>query len=149
MSSASSPKKSIESSGAAVSKLSSQQRPVSEKPPPVPVKRKKKVEKSFENLMGQTKMDLKRAKLDETPVVVTKPPIPPKPDRLKLQQSNQNSAHAKDIQNRTLLKLKRKTEETNQAMVQKLNCYIEQMRLEIHDLKSSLVAEKNAVRTLR
>uniref|UniRef100_A0A1B0GLE9 Uncharacterized protein n=1 Tax=Lutzomyia longipalpis TaxID=7200 RepID=A0A1B0GLE9_LUTLO len=113
------------------------------KKPPVPIKRKKTivvVEKSFAEVdsegsnakvAGTTN---KRLKMDDK-VVTAKPPLPPKP-----------AASAK-IAPKTD-KVKRKAEENRATLVQKLNAYAEQLRLEVTELKASLITERNAVRAL-
>lgn len=118
---------------------------VTEKPPPgpVPVKRKKKLERSLVDLSCNPKMEQKRPKFSDDK---SRPPIVPKK---AVETSQTHSAKAKELQNHTLFKLKRKNEETNAALVQKLNAYTEQLRLEINGLKTALLSEKNAVRALR
>lgn len=118
---------------------------VTEKPPPGPVKRKKKLEKSLVDLSCSPKMEQKRQKICDdksTGGGGKRPPIAPKPNTVQ-------SAKAKELQNHTQFKLKRKNEEANAALVQKLNAYTEQLRLEINGLKTALLSEKNAVRALR
>lgn len=146
------------------------------KPPMVPMKRKKKLtETSVENLANNSatnqtethknnnnnKLKAKRQKIEDdsgkglqgmtstvkpTPVtpdvtvkITSKPPIPPKPDTLIMTQ----------IMNVKQPKNKKKMEETNVAVVQKLNALAEKLRLENADLMKALSNEKLAVRTLR
>ncbi|XP_059622155.1 GRIP and coiled-coil domain-containing protein 2 isoform X2 [Phlebotomus argentipes] len=114
------------------------------KKPPVPIKRKKNVpvtEKSATDIdagcpHARVTMN-KRLKVDDK-VVTAKPPLPPKPDK---------AASAK-IAPKTD-KVRRKAEENKATLVQKLNAYAEQLRLEVTELKSSLINERNAVRALR
>lgn len=139
---------------------------VTEKPPPGPMKRKKKLDRSLVDLSCSPKMEQKRQKTSDekpSPIGTVKKQHPQKEvttskvfeDATKSSSSSSTtmittrSAKAKGLQNHTLFKLKRKTEETNAALVQKLNAYTEQLRLEINGLKTSLVSEKNAVRALR
>lgn len=130
--------------------------PLSEKPPPGPMKRKKKLGRSLVDLSCNAKLEEKRQKISDDksstaakkrtalkPEVMTSSvPVPPR-------SSASNSNKAKELQNHTLFKLRRKNEETNAALVQKLNAYTEQLRLEVNGLKTALVTEKNAVRALR
>lgn len=118
---------------------------VTEKPPPGPVKRKKKLEKSLVDLSCNPKMEQKRQKISDDKSTVRKTAIAPKAPT----ETQTQSFKAKELQNHTLFKLKRKNEETNAALVQKLNAYTDQLRLEINGLKTALLSEKNAVRALR
>lgn len=128
---------------------------VTEKPPPGPMKRKKKLERSLVDLSCNAKLEEKRPKISDDkkqkPVMTPKlPDVPPKSSAaVRSTSSSSNSVKAKELQKHTLFKLKRKTEETNAALVQKLNAYTEQLRLEVNNLKTALLSEKNAVRALR
>ncbi|XP_055705583.1 GRIP and coiled-coil domain-containing protein 2-like isoform X2 [Phlebotomus papatasi] len=117
-----------------------------DKKPPVPIKRKKNVpvtEKSSvevdaESLSARNTVTMnKRLKVDDK-VVTSKPPLPPKPDKL----TSAKIAPKTD-------KVKRKAEENRATLVAKLNAYAEQLRLEVADLKASLITERSAVRALR
>lgn len=117
-----------------------------DKKPPVPIKRKKNVpvtEKSSVEVDAEspsarnTVTMNKRLKVDDK-VVTSKPPLPPKPDKL----TSAKIAPKTD-------KVKRKAEENRATLVAKLNAYAEQLRLEVADLKASLITERSAVRALR
>lgn len=69
---------------------------------------------------------------EKVPIVRSKPPIPPKP------AVPANRARKQQL-----------VETQNAHTVQKLLAQNEQMRLELSDLRSSLAAERNAVRSLR
>lgn len=79
--------------------------------------------------------------------VLSKPPLPPKPDKSVLAQlpphkfMNTNANQLKMI--------KRKHEDNKKLIVQKLTAQADQLRLEITELKAELANEKNAVRGLR
>lgn len=73
-------------------------------------------------------------------VVAGKPPLPPKPDKSLISQI---------MKVKTPPKMKRKLDETNAILVQKLNTLAEKLRLENADLMKALSSEKCAVRTLR
>ena len=135
---------------------------ITQKPPPGPMKRKKKLDKSLIDLSCNPKQEEKRQRIADdtkaggatkkpTEVVVAKPPPPTtaKEGVTTRSSSNNSSTKAKELQNHTLFKLKRKNEETNAALVQKLNACTEQLRQEVQQLKTALVSEKNAVRALR
>lgn len=130
--------------------------PLSEKPPPGPMKRKKKLDRSLVDLSCNAKLEEKRQKIsDDKSSTATKKRTAPKPEVMTSsvpvppRSSSSASNKAKELQNHTLFKLRRKNEETNAALVQKLNAYTEQLRLEVNGLKTALVTEKNAVRALR
>lgn len=131
---------------------------ITQKPPPGPMTRKKKLDKSLIDLSCNPKQEEKRQRIADdtkaggatkkpTEVVVAKPP-PPTTAKEGV-TSRSSSTKAKELQNHTLFKLKRKNEETNAALVQKLNACTEQLRQEVQQLKTALVSEKNAVRALR
>lgn len=128
---------------------------VTEKPPPGPggpMKRKKKLERSLVDLSCSAKSEEKRQKIsdDRSGGAAAKKPIPSMATEVTDSPSTRaGSAKAKELQNHTMFKLRRKKEETNAALVQKLNAYTEQLRLEVSNLKTALVSEKNAVRALR
>uniref|UniRef100_A0A1L8DC87 Putative pftaire-interacting factor 1a mitochondrion n=1 Tax=Nyssomyia neivai TaxID=330878 RepID=A0A1L8DC87_9DIPT len=114
------------------------------KKPPVPIKRKKNitvVEKCVADVDSEgshaKSTTNKRLKMDDK-VVTAKPPIPPKPEKV----ASVKIAPKTD-------KVKRKAEENRATLVAKLNGYAEQLRLEVTELKASLVTERNAVRALR
>lgn len=122
-----------------------------EKPPPVPPpsKRKKKLDTSLVDLSCNAQMDGKRQRLEDSAGVCevrAKPPIAPKPP---VKGQNHASDRSKEIRSHCEFRLKRKNEESNAALVQKLNSYAEQLRLEVADLKAALVTEKSAVRALK
>lgn len=71
--------------------------------------------------------------------VTSKPPIPPKPDTSIMTQ----------MLNVKQTKIKKKLDETNAAMVVKLNALAEKLRLENADLMKALSNERLAFRTLR
>lgn len=131
--------------------------PLTEKPPPGPMKRKKKLDRSLVDLSCNAKLEEKRQKIsDDKSSTAAKKRTAPKPEVMPASapvpprsSSASNSNKAKELQNHTLFKLRRKNEETNAALVQKLNAYTEQLRLEVNGLKTALVSEKNAVRALR
>lgn len=130
---------------------------VTEKPPPGPMKRKKKLDRSLVDLSCSPRdMEEKRQKIaDDKSSAATKPqPSPPPPPSAHVTSSPKMTTtatrgKAKELQNHTMFKLKRKNEETSAALVQKLNAYTEQLRLEVNNLKTALISEKNAVRALR
>lgn len=124
---------------------------VTEKPPPGPMKRKKKLERSLVDLSCSAKSEEKRQKISDDRSAAAKKPIPSTATEVVTNSPNSraNSVKAKELQNHTMFKLRRKKEETNAALVQKLNAYTEQLRLEVNNLKTALISEKNAVRALR
>ncbi|XP_058061074.1 uncharacterized protein LOC131211573 isoform X2 [Anopheles bellator] len=75
---------------------------------------------------------------EKPPVVRSKPPIPPKPDTSRTPAGKGPRPKKQQV-----------TESQNANTVQKLLVQNEQMRLELSDLRSSLAAERNAVRALR
>ncbi|XP_052869777.1 uncharacterized protein LOC128275344 isoform X2 [Anopheles cruzii] len=79
---------------------------------------------------------------DKPTVVRSKPPIPPKPDANR-------TPSGKGVATGARPKKQQVTESHNAHTVQKLLAQNEQMRLELADLRSSLAAERNAVRVLR
>lgn len=116
------------------------------KPPIVPIKRKKAVGRSTESLVDPN--DIKRQKFETKLVVVnkenkpnmvvSKPPLPPKPKCLNTTFDVNGTQ-----------KLKKRNEESNAIQLQSLRAQNEQLRLEVNDLKIALNVEKNAVRSLR
>lgn len=126
---------------------------VTEKPPPGPMmKRKKKLGKSLVDLSCSPKLEEKRQKISDDQSSNVNTPTVSAPKSAAIATSSvprASGAKAKELQNHTLFKLKRKNEETNASLVQKLNAYTEQLRLEVNNLKTALVSEKNAVRALR
>lgn len=114
------------------------------KKPPVPIKRKKNitvVEKCVAEIDSEAShaksTTNKRLKMDDK-VITAKPPLPPKPEKV----ASVKIAPKTD-------KVKRKAEENRATLVAKLNAYAEQLRLEVTELKASLITERNAVRALR
>ncbi|XP_058453810.1 nucleoprotein TPR [Malaya genurostris] len=94
----------------------------------------------------------KRIKIDlqggEGKLIVSKPPIPPKPDSGRLAQQQQH--HQQQQQVGAGKSKKHVISEAHNALtVQKLLAQNEQMRLEINELRLSLATERNAVRVLR
>ncbi|GAB0092302.1 hypothetical protein DMENIID0001_072920 [Sergentomyia squamirostris] len=116
------------------------------KKPPVPIKRKKNVSVSDKSVIGvdssqesiRTTVAMNKRLKVEDKVVTAKPPLPPRPEKL-----NQVKIAPKSD------KVKRIAEENKATLVHKLNAYAEQLRLEVTDLKSALITERNAVRALR
>ncbi|XP_052891027.1 protein lava lamp isoform X2 [Anopheles moucheti] len=88
---------------------------------------------------------------EEKVIVRCKPPIPPKPDVRTIQASSQGQQKAtvSPATPPTKGKKQQVTEAHNAHTVQKLLAQNEQMRLELSELRSSLAAERNAVRVLR
>ncbi|XP_049284250.1 restin homolog isoform X1 [Anopheles funestus] len=88
---------------------------------------------------------------EEKVIVRSKPPIPPKPDVRTIQASSQgqHKATVSPATPHTKGKKQQVTEAHNAHTVQKLLAQNEQMRLELSELRSSLAAERNAVRVLR
>lgn len=129
---------------------------VTEKPPPGPMKRKKKLDRSLVDLTCNAKLEEKRQKIsdDKSSTATAKKRSASKPPAVEVVVTSapmisRTSTKAKELQNHTQFKLKRKNEETSAALVQKLNAYTEQLRLEVNGLKTALLSEKNAVRALR
>ncbi|XP_035891010.1 restin homolog isoform X3 [Anopheles stephensi] len=87
--------------------------------------------------------------LEEKVIVRSKPPIPPKPDVRTLSQGPQAKVTGLPATPPTKGKKQQVTEAHNAHTVQKLLAQNEQMRLELSELRSSLAAERNAVRVLR
>uniref|UniRef100_A0A240PLZ0 JAKMIP_CC3 domain-containing protein n=1 Tax=Anopheles epiroticus TaxID=199890 RepID=A0A240PLZ0_9DIPT len=89
--------------------------------------------------------------LHEDKVIVrSKPPIPPKPDvRTITPPSQQRITVSPTATAHTKGKKQQVTEAHNAHTVQKLLAQNEQMRLELSELRTSLAAERNAVRVLR
>ncbi|XP_062557565.1 putative leucine-rich repeat-containing protein DDB_G0290503 isoform X2 [Armigeres subalbatus] len=90
----------------------------------------------------------KRMKMDplnnDSRIVASKPPIPPKPDVTK------PSTHHTGSEKGTGRSKKQVVSDAHNALtVQKLLAQNEQMRLEINELRSNLTSERNAVRVLR
>lgn len=98
-----------------------------------------------ENTQPAATSSQKRMKMDplhgESPVkvVVSKPPIPPKPDVAKAPSPPATTKSKKHVV----------SEAHNALTVQKLLAQNEQMRLEINELRTSLATERGAVRVLR
>lgn len=98
-----------------------------------------------ENTQPAATASHKRMKMDplhgESPVkvVVSKPPIPPKPDVAKAPSPPATTKSKKHVV----------SEAHNALTVQKLLAQNEQMRLEINELRTSLATERGAVRVLR
>uniref|UniRef100_A0A182SW26 JAKMIP_CC3 domain-containing protein n=1 Tax=Anopheles maculatus TaxID=74869 RepID=A0A182SW26_9DIPT len=90
---------------------------------------------------------------EEKVIVRSKPPIPPKPDVRTMQGTCQGTSQPKVTGSpatpHTKGKKQQVTEAHNAHTVQKLLAQNEQMRLELSELRSSLAAERNAVRVLR
>lgn len=94
----------------------------------------------------------KPANLKIEPKIVTKPPLPPKPQMFTQKHKTPPSVTSVSVEFNTgnVQKMKRKVEElSNASLVQKLSAQTEQLRLEIANLKTALGQEKNAVRGLR
>uniref|UniRef100_A0A1Y9HAK0 Uncharacterized protein n=1 Tax=Anopheles farauti TaxID=69004 RepID=A0A1Y9HAK0_9DIPT len=86
----------------------------------------------------------------EKVIVRSKPPIPPKPDVRSIQTHGQQPRAPPNVAaNVPKGKKQQVTEAQNAHTVQKLLAQNEQMRLELSELRSSLAAERNAVRVLR
>uniref|UniRef100_A0A1Q3FZD5 Putative pftaire-interacting factor 1a n=1 Tax=Culex tarsalis TaxID=7177 RepID=A0A1Q3FZD5_CULTA len=93
---------------------------------------------------AETAASHKRMKMDPlhgepVKLVVSKPPIPPKPDVAKAPSPPAASKSKKHVV----------SEAHNALTVQKLLAQNEQMRLEINELRTSLATERGAVRVLR
>uniref|UniRef100_A0A182LUD3 Uncharacterized protein n=1 Tax=Anopheles culicifacies TaxID=139723 RepID=A0A182LUD3_9DIPT len=88
---------------------------------------------------------------EEKVIVRSKPPIPPKPDvrTLPVSSQGQHKVSGAPATPHTKGKKQQVTEAHNAHTVQKLLAQNEQMRLELSELRSSLAAERNAVRVLR
>uniref|UniRef100_A0A182KAY6 Uncharacterized protein n=1 Tax=Anopheles christyi TaxID=43041 RepID=A0A182KAY6_9DIPT len=91
--------------------------------------------------------------LHEDKVIVrSKPPIPPKPDVRTIpppSQGQQRVSISPTATPQTKGKKQQVTEAHNAHTVQKVLAQNEQMRLELSELRTSLAAERNAVRVLR
>lgn len=123
---------------------------LAEKPPPGPMKRKKKLDKSLVDLTCSAKYEEKRQRISEDKSNGVAEEVPPAKCATTTSTKRGSSiSKGKELQNHTLFKLKRKNEEANAALVQRLNACTEQLRLEVNNLKSALLSEKNAVRALR
>lgn len=132
---------------------------------PIPMKRKNKTNQiNSQNtpLIEKEcppKSTIKRKKMDDTvnkiqPVklVTGKPPIPPKPDKLKV---NNNNGVTGGITNKLtgtiVIKNSKKLvdDEQHNVLVQKINALTDKLRLENAELLAALQSERTAVRTLR
>lgn len=94
-----------------------------------------------------TTMKISNMKIE--PKLMSKPPLPPKP---QLAQKQKSPVPSMPVAPNTgsVQKMKRKVEEvSNASLVQKLSAQSEQLRLEISNLKTALSQERNAVRGLR
>lgn len=90
---------------------------------------------------------------EEKVIVRSKPPIPPKPDVRTIPAPSQGQQRVSISPTGTPqakgCKKQQVTEAHNAHTVQKLLAQNEQMRLELSELRTSLAAERNAVRVLR